>query len=146
MNPISLYRFSHFLYKYNIPLIPKFITLLIRFIFNAYIPYELKVGNKFKLGYGGLGVVIHNKCIIGDNCHIDQNVTLGGATRIHGVPRLGNNVYVGAGAKVLGPIVIGNDVIIGANSVVVKSIPSNSLVAGVPGKFVKTRITKKKYL
>ena len=146
MNPIYLFRLSHFLFKKNIPLLPKFITLLIRFIFSAYIPYELTVGNKFKLGYGGLGVIIHNKCIIGNNCHIDQNVTLGGATRIHGVPRLGNNVYVGAGAKVLGPIIIGDDVVIGANSVVVTSIPSNSLVVGVPGKVVKTGITKKEYL
>jgi len=104
------------------------------------------VGKKLQLGYGGLGVVIHGRCRIGDNCHIDQNVTLGGTSKKLDVPILGNNVYIGSGAKIIGPITIGNDVVIGANAVVVKDIPSCSLVVGIPGKVIKSGIKMSDYV
>ena len=70
MNPIKLQRFS---YRIRLaPILPKLITYFIRLVYSAYIPYQLKLGKNFVLGYGGLGVVIHNRTIIGDNCHIDQ--------------------------------------------------------------------------
>ncbi len=144
MNPILLQRFSYFIRE--IPVIPKLITYLIRFAYNCYLPYNLKLGKGFVLGYGGLGVVIHDRTKIGDNCHIDQNVTIGGTSKKYNVPTLGNHVYVGAGAKILGPIKIGNNVVIGANSVVVKNIPDGSLVLGVPGRIVKSGIKKSDYV
>lgn len=146
MNPIMLYRFAHCLFKKEIPLIPQFITFIIRFLFSCYLPHELKAGKKFVLGYGGLGVVIHKRSVIGDDCHIDQGVTIGGTTKKEEVPVLGNSVYVGAGAKILGPIHIGDNVVIGANCVVVSDIPSNSLVVGVPGKVIKSNVLKSDYV
>ena len=107
MNPILMQRISYRLRK--IPIIPILITYLIRLLFGCYLPYKLKLGKNFKIGYGGLGVVIHDRVIIGDDCHIDQNVTIGGTSKKYIVPKIGNKVYIGAGAKVIGPIVIGDN-------------------------------------
>lgn len=74
---------------------------------------------------------------IGDNCHIYQQVTIGWTDK--GCPTLGDNVTVCCGAKVLGNITIGDDVIIGANAVVVKDVPSHSIVVGIPGRIIKKR-------
>jgi serine O-acetyltransferase len=86
-----------------------------------------------------MGVVIGETTIIGDYCLIYQCATLGGTGNETGKrhPTLGNNVIVGAGAKVLGNITIGDNCKIGAGSVVVKSVPHNCTVVGVPGKIVK---------
>jgi serine O-acetyltransferase len=133
------------LYNKGFIIIAKFITLLIRLIFSAYIPYSAKIMKGTKFGYGGLGVVIHNRSVIGKNCIIDQGVTLGGTNKIIKVPKVGNNVYIGAGAKLIGPINIGDNVIIGANAVVVNDIPSNSVAVGVPAKVIKTDIDPNTY-
>jgi len=144
MNPIFLQRISCKLRGF--PFAAKMITYLISFVFNCYLPYNLKLGRNFVLGYSGLGVVIHERTIIGDDCHIDQNVTIGGTSKKYGVPKLGDHVYVGAGAKIIGPITIGDNVVIGANVVVVNDIPSGSLVVGVPGKIIKSAIKKSDYV
>ena len=144
MNPVNLQRFSHKIRL--IPILPNLITYFIRFVFSAYLPYKLKLGRKFVLGYGGLGVVIQKRTFIGDDCHIDQNVTIGGTSKKYDVPKLGNHVYVGAGAKIIGPITIGDNVVIGANAVVVNDIPSGSLVVGIPGKVIKSNIKKTEYV
>ena len=85
-----------------------------------------------------MGIVIGETTTIGDNCTIYHNSTLGGTgkDKYKRHPDLGNNVIVGCGAKVLGPIKIGNNVKIGANSVVLKEVPNNSTVVGIPGKIV----------
>lgn len=75
---------------------------------------------------------------IGKNCWINQQVTIGFSDKIHS-PFIGNNVNIKAGAKVIGDVIIGDDVIIGANAVVVKDVPSHSIVVGVPAKVIKTR-------
>lgn len=77
---------------------------------------------------------------IGDNCYINQQVTIGYSDEIHS-PYIGNNVEIKAGAKVIGNVHIGDDVIIGANAVVVKDVPAHSIVVGVPAKIIKTRKT-----
>ena len=144
MNPIALQRLSYKLRK--IPLIPKLITLFNRLIFGCYLPYQIKLGKDFVVGYGGIGIVVHHRTIVGDNVHIDQNVTIGGTSKKIEVPKLGNNIYIGAGAVIIGPITIGDDVVIGANAVVNKDIPSNSLVVGVPAKVIKSGIKKEDYV
>ncbi|HTN36150.1 MAG TPA: hypothetical protein VL053_03695 [Arachidicoccus sp.] len=144
MNPILLQRISYRLR--NVPILPMLVTYIIRFVFGCYLPYQLKLGKGFKLGYGGLGVVIHFRTLIGDDVHIDQNVTIGGTSKKIEVPVLGSHIYVGAGAKILGPVKIGNNVVIGANSVVVKDVPDNSLVVGVPGRIIKSGILKSEYV
>lgn len=101
------------------------------------------IGENFFVDHGH-GVVIGETTIIGDNVTLYQGVTLGGTGKEKGKrhPTLGNNVLVGAGAKVLGSITIGDNVKIGAGSVVVKDVPSNCTVIGVPAKIVKIRDVK----
>ena len=144
MNPLTLQRLSYRLRK--TPLFANIITYLIRFIFNCYLPYKLKLESNCVLGYGGMGIVIHENTEIGENVHISQNVTIGGTSKKIKVPKIGNEVYIGAGAIILGPITIGNNVVVGANSVVVSDIPDNSLVVGVPSKIIKKGIFKKDYV
>ena len=98
------------------------------------------------MGYGGLAIVIHGRSQIGDNVLISQCVTIGGRSKIKSVPVIGNNVLIGAGAKILGDVVIGDNCVIGANSVVIKDVPSNCVVAGVPGKIIKSQINIDEYL
>ena len=97
-----------------------------------------------KIGKGlfidhGIGVVIGETSIIGDNVLLYQGVTLGGTGLEKGKrhPTIGNNVVIGAGAKILGNITIGDNSYIGANAVVIKDVPSNSTVVGVPGRITK---------
>ena len=124
----------------HIPVLPKLITLLIFLIYNSKIPYQAKIGRESTFGYGGMGVVIHSKSIIGENCTICQQVTIGGGnSRFPGVPVIGNNVYIAKGSIVMGGITIGNNVTIGANAVVTKPVPDNAIVAGVPAKILRIK-------
>lgn len=78
LNAIVFYRISRWLYLHHIPFFPKLVTLLIFLIYNSKIPYQAKIGKGTKFGYGGMGVVVHSKAVIGDNCSIGQQVTVGG--------------------------------------------------------------------
>lgn len=134
---ILLYRFGNFFYRNRCKRIATFISWTNRFLFSTWIPSSAKIGENFKLGYWGLGVVIHSNTTIGNNCLIAQNVTIGRNFGDKNVPQIGNNVYIGAGSVVFGEIVIGDNVIIGSNSVVNTDIPSNTIVAGNPCKVIK---------
>ena len=101
------------------------------------IPYQADIGEGTVIGYQGIGVVIHKRCVIGENCHISQNVTLGGTSGIYEVSVLGDNVTVGAGANIIGPVHVGNNVEIGAGAVVIRDIPDNCIAVGVPAKVIK---------
>lgn len=88
----------------------------------------------------GLGVVIGNSAVIGENCDIYQNVTIGARETIDGEhpnPRIGNNVMIGAGAILLGDITIGDGAVIGAGAVVLRSVPEKAVVAGNPAKIIR---------
>ena len=78
LNAIYFYRISRWLYLHHIPLLPKLITLLIFLIYNSKIPYQAQIGRGTLFGYGGIGVIIHSKAVIGRNCSIGQQVTIGG--------------------------------------------------------------------
>lgn len=132
MNAIVLYRFSNYLFRHGIPLVPKIIYYITFLIYNSSIPYKATIGKGTVFGYGGMGVVIHESAVIGSNCMIGQQVTIGGRSGHLEVPIIGDNCMIGAGARVLGPIRIGNNVDIGANSVVLTDIPSHSVIAGIP--------------
>jgi serine O-acetyltransferase len=136
-NAYHLYYIAHKFYRYKIPLIPKLIKLVIFLLYNSSIPYQAKIGKGSRFAYGGIGVVIHKRVVIGRNCNIGSNTTIGGKSGHYNVPVIGDNVFIATGSRVLGPIEIGNNVIIGANSVVVKNIESNTVVAGVPAKVLK---------
>jgi serine O-acetyltransferase len=137
LNAYKLYILSHKLYKNKIPIIPKIIKFIIFIIYNSSIPYQAIIGKGTRFGYGGIGVVIHKRTIIGKNCNIGSNVTIGGKSGLYNVPKIGDNVYISTGAKILGSIVIGNNAVIGANAVVIKNVPNNAVVAGVPAKIIK---------
>ena len=138
LNVIVFYRISRWLYLHHIPFLPKLVTLLIFLIYNSKIPYQAKIGKGTKFGYGGMGVVVHTKAVIGDNCSIGQQVTIGGGNnRYPGLPIIGSNVRISKGAIVFGGITIGNNVTVGANAVVTKPVPDNAIVAGVPAKILR---------
>lgn len=138
LNAIFFYRISRWMYLHHIPLLPKLITLLIFLIYNSKVPYQAIIGKGSKLGYGGIGVVIHKDTVMGQYCIIGQNVTIGGGNSHYpGVPIIGDNVHISHGACVFGGISIGNNVEIGANAVVNKPVPDNAIVAGVPAKILR---------
>ncbi|MEY8349326.1 serine acetyltransferase [Bacillus cereus] len=146
MNVYHFYNLSRTLKKMKIPIIPKVITYIIRLIFGCFIPSTAVIGKGTKIGYGGIGIVIHSRSIIGENCVINSGVTIGGTSKKFDVPELGDNVYVGTGAKIIGPVKIGDNVVIGANAVVTKDIPSNCMVVGIPARIIKKDIDITKYI
>lgn len=139
---IHFYRFNNWLYRHHIPLLPKFIWKLQYLFFNCSVPASCKIGKGTKFGYGGIAVVMHARTVIGTNCMIGQGVTIGGKSGWYEVPVIGDNVIINAGAKIIGPVKIGDNVEIGANSVVVKDVPSNCVVAGIPAKILKSNMTE----
>lgn len=139
MNPsVAIYRLGHALLKLRVPLVPKLLSYFNRLVFGCWVPSTAVIGKSFKLGYWGVGIVIHNNARIGDNCLISQNVTIARNKKEVGAPQLGDNVYVAAGAVIVGNIIIGDNVIIGANSFVNKDIPSGVVAAGVPARVLRS--------
>ncbi len=132
------YRVAHRLKRWHIPLIPRAISQIARLLTGIEIHPVAKIGTGFFIDHG-MGVVIGETAEIGDHVTLFQGVTLGGTGKERGKrhPTLGNHVVVGAGAKILGGIKIGDNVKVGANSVVLKSVPANSTVIGVPARVVK---------
>jgi serine O-acetyltransferase len=138
---ILLHRFAHRLYLAGVPLLPRFISQIGRFLTGIEIHPGATIGRRFFIDHGA-GVVIGETSEIGDDVLIYQGVTLGGTGKEKGKrhPTLGNHVVVGTGAKVLGSITVGDYVKIGAGSVVIRSVPDHSTVVGIPGRIVRTRI------
>lgn len=110
-------------------------------VFSNAVSIEASIGESTEFKHHGIGCVVHAETVIGDNCIIFQNVTIG-CKFTDGVsngkaPKIGNNVMVGAGAVILGDIVIGDNSIIGANAVVIQDVPCNSLAIGVPARIIR---------
>jgi len=137
---IVAHRLAHKLYLWKIPLAPRVISQISRFLTGIEIHPGATIGRRFFIDHG-MGVVIGETTEIGDDVLLYQGVTLGGTGNEKGKrhPTLGNGVVVGTGAKVLGNIKIGDHVKIGAGSVVVHAVPDNSTVVGIPGRVVRTR-------
>ena len=138
LHALILHKISRKLFLMKIPFFPRFISQVAKLITGIEIHPGAVIGPGVFIDHG-MGVVIGETTIIGENVTIFQGVTLGGTGKERGKrhPTIGNNVVVGAGAKVLGNVTIGDDVQIGANAVVIKDVPSNSTVVGVPGRVVK---------
>jgi serine O-acetyltransferase len=133
----QLHRPAHALHARAVPLLPRLISHLSRFLTGIEIHPGAQIGEGLFIDHG-MGVVIGETAVIGDNCHLLQGVTLGGTStrRVKRHPTLGNGVTVGAGAVVLGAITVGNNARIGAGSVVVANVPPNATVVGVPGHVI----------
>lgn len=142
---IFFYKFSNWLYRHRVPMLPKFIWKLNYLLFNCSVPASCTIGSGTKFGYGGMAVILHARTKIGKNCIIGSCVTIGGKSGWYEVPVIGDNVEIHSGAKIIGPVRIGNNVIIGANAVVTKDIPDNCVVAGIPAKIIKENITKEDF-
>jgi serine O-acetyltransferase len=144
---ILLHRLAHRLYNAGIPLIPRFISQIGRFLTGIEIHPGATIGRRFFIDHGS-GVVIGETSEIGDDVLIYQGVTLGGTGKEKGKrhPTLGNHVVVGTGAKVLGSITVGDHVKIGAGSVVIRPVPDHSTVVGIPGRVVRTKIENEEQL
>ena len=138
LHALILHKISRKLFLIKIPFFPRFISQVAKLITGIEIHPGAVIGPGVFIDHG-MGVVIGETTIIGNNVTIFQGVTLGGTGKERGKrhPTIGNNVVVGAGAKVLGNVNIGDDVQIGANAVVIKDVPANSTVVGVPGRIVK---------
>lgn len=128
------HKINHFLYKKHLYFISRLLSQLARFLTGIEIHPGAVIGRRLFIDHG-MEIVIGETSIIGDDCTIYHGVTLGGTgkekKKRH--PTLKNNIIVGCGAKVLGNIVISDNVKIGANSVVLKDVPKNSTVVGIPG-------------
>ena len=133
----QFHRLAHALYRLRVPLVPRLISHLSRFLTGIEIHPGAKIGEGLFIDHG-MGVVIGETTEVGDNCSLFQGVTLGGTStkRAKRHPTLGNNVVVGAGANVIGAIHVGDNARIGAGSVVATSVPENATVVGVPGHVV----------
>jgi len=138
LQALIAYRISRRLLKMGIPFLPRFISQFAKWITGIEIHPGATIGNGFFIDHG-MGVVIGETSVIGNNVTLFQGVTLGGTGKERGKrhPTLGNNIVIGTGAKVLGNVKIGDGVQIGANAVVIKDVPPNSTVVGVPGRIVK---------
>ena len=134
---IVIHRLTHKLWLLKLPLIPRLLSHLNRLFTGIEIHPGAKIGKKVFIDHG-MGVVIGETAVIGNNCLLYQGVTLGGTGKSHGKrhPTLMENVVVGAGAKVLGSIIVGSNTRIGAGSVVVRNVEENSTVVGIPGRVI----------
>jgi serine O-acetyltransferase len=146
IGPVELHRLSRRIQAFGLAPVSRFIDYLIRVLFACWLPHGATVGQRVRLGYGGLCIVVHNDSVIEDDVHIDEGVTIGGNARVKGVPKILRGCYIGAGAKIIGPVTVGPYSIVGANSVVVKDVPERVVVVGVPAKIVHENIDPNEYL
>ncbi len=135
---VRSHRRAHWCYNHNLKFLARYISQRSRHKTGIEIHPAAKIGKGCVIDHG-MGVVIGETTVIGDNCTIYQGVTLGGTGKDTGKrhPTLGNNVLVGAGAKVLGPFKVGDNSRIAANAVVLSEVPENSTAVGVPARVVK---------
>lgn len=147
LHAIWAHRIAHALYKRKLYFIARAISQISRFFTGIEIHPGAVIGRRFFIDHG-MGVVIGETCEIGDDVTIYQGVTLGGTGHEKGKrhPTIKDNVLIATGAKVLGSITIGENSKIGGGSVVLKDVPPNSTVVGIPGRIVKQdgkRVTQK---
>jgi serine O-acetyltransferase len=144
LHAVWIHRIAHWFWTRRLYFLGRFISHLGRFLTGIEIHPGARIGRKFFIDHG-MGVVIGETAEIGDNVTMYHGVTLGGVswekTKRH--PTIEDNAVIGSGAKVLGPFTVGQGSKIGSNSVVVKEVPANSTVVGIPGRVVLAAEEKK---
>lgn len=140
VHALILHRLSHALWEFGAKWLARLLAHVARWFTGIEIHPGAQIGRRFFIDHG-MGVVIGETAVIGDDCTLYHGVTLGGTSWQKGKrhPTLGKGVVVGAGAKVLGPIEIGDGARIGSNAVVVKAVPDDSTVVGVPGRLIERK-------
>lgn len=134
---LLFHRVAHFLWNMGIPVIPRWISHLSRFLTGIEIHPGARIGKGVFIDHG-MGVVIGETAEVGDNVTIYQGVTLGGTGKERGKrhPTVGNNVVIGVGAAILGAVNVGDNARIGAGAVVLRDVPANATAVGIPAKVV----------
>ncbi len=137
IHALITHRLARALWLAGVPLLPRLISNLARLLTGIEIHPGARIGRRLFIDHG-MGIVIGETAVIGDDCHLLQGVTLGGTStrREKRHPTLEDGVLVGAGAKIIGAVTIGANSKIGAGSVVVSSVPPNATVVGVPGHVI----------
>lgn len=135
---VRRHRRAHWFFNHNMKFIARYLSQRNRHKSGIEIHPAAQLGKGVFIDHG-MGVVIGETTVVGDNCTIYQNVTLGGTGKDVGKrhPTLGNNVLVGSGAKVLGPFTVGDNARIAAGAVVLREVPANATAVGVPARIVK---------
>ncbi|MBK5970820.1 MULTISPECIES: serine O-acetyltransferase [Thiorhodovibrio] len=138
LHAVLMHRLAHRLWQARLRWLARMLSNVARLFTGIEIHPGAEIGRRFFIDHG-MGVVIGETAVVGDDCTLYHGVTLGGTSWQKGKrhPTLGCDVVVGAGAKVLGPIGIGDGARIGSNAVVVKPVPSGSTVVGVPGRVIE---------
>ena len=138
VHAVLIHRVSHKLWRAGLKWAARFLSHIARFLTGIEIHPGATIGRRFFIDHG-MGVVIGETAEIGDDCTLYHGVTLGGTTWEKGKrhPTLENGVVIGAGAKVLGPLNVGANARIGSNAVVVRDVPANATVVGIPGRVVQ---------
>ncbi|MBS3669774.1 MULTISPECIES: serine O-acetyltransferase [Halomonadaceae] len=138
LHALLLHRCGHWLWKKNLKWLARTLSTFSRWLTGIEIHPGATIGRRFFIDHG-MGVVIGETALVGDNVTLYQGVTLGGTSWNKGKrhPTLGDGVIVGAGAKILGPFTVGAGAKIGSNAVVTKEVPPGATVVGIPGKIVK---------
>lgn len=144
VHAVLSHRVAHQLWLWRLKWLARWISTVARWLTGVEIHPGAQIGRRFFIDHG-MGVVIGETAQIGDDCTLYHGVTLGGTSWDKGKrhPTLANNVVVGAGAKVLGPIFIGEGARIGSNAVVVKDVPEDATVVGIPGRVVTISTEKR---
>lgn len=135
---LVMYRFAHFMYLHNYKLVARLVSQFAKFLTGIEIHPGAKIGSGVFIDHGE-GVVIGETAEVGNNVVLYQGVTLGGTGKDRGKrhPTIEDGVMISAGAKILGPFTVGKNAKIGAGSIVLKPVPANATVVGVPGRVVK---------
>ena len=137
LHAVWFYRINHWMWKHGFWLLARWLSQVARFLTGIEIHPGAQIGRRLFIDHG-LGVVIGETAIVGDDVTLYQGVTLGGTGKEHGKrhPTIDDEVVIGGGAKVLGNITVGRNCRIGAGSVVLRNVPENSTVVGVPGHII----------
>jgi serine O-acetyltransferase len=137
VHAVLMHRLNHRLWRFGLRWPARLLSYLVRWFTGIEIHPGATIGRRLFIDHG-MGVVIGETAVIGDDCTLYHSVTLGGTTWKKGKrhPTLGKGVVIGAGAKVLGPIEVGDGARIGSNSVVLKNVPAGATVVGIPGHLV----------
>lgn len=138
VHAVLWHRLAHWLFRHKCLFLARFVSQTSRFLTGIEIHPGATIGRGLLIDHG-IGVVIGETAVIGDDCTIYQGVTLGGTGKEKGKrhPTIGNHVMIGAGAKVLGPFTVGDNAKIAANAVVLSEVPPDCTCVGVPARIVK---------